>query len=147
MGTRVANPTNSLPGLHVIDIDHESALLIAQLQLDDAIELSAASKGKARADAPLSDQEAALRIQAAELASWKQSCHDAVLARSVQNAVDADAELIEAFRLVEETIAADRRAAELLSRGATQLPPPTEAQRRVGEDKAFLEVFKDDVPR
>ncbi|TFK17764.1 IBR domain-containing protein [Coprinopsis marcescibilis] len=121
-------------------IDHESAVLIAQLQLEDALLVSSRSKGKGRAGASPSDQEFALQIQAEEFSDWKQVHKDASLALSLQNALETDAGILEAYRLVEESAAADRRAAELLERG-TRLPQPTEAQRTVGEDREFVRRF------
>ena len=71
-------------------MDHESALLIAELQLQEALEISNQAKGKARADAPLSDQEIALRLQAEELSGWKQTHRDAVMAQSIDSALGLD---------------------------------------------------------
>lgn len=121
-------------------MDHESALLIAELQLQDALALSEGSKGKARADAPLSDQEIALRLQAEELSGWKQTHQDAAMAKSIDHALGLDSGIIAAYRMIEESAAADRRAAELLQRGSS-LPRPNDAQRTVGENSRFYDIF------
>jgi hypothetical protein len=129
----------------IYHMDHESALLIAELQLEDALALSASSKGKARADAPLSDQEIALRLQAEELSGWKQTHQDAAMAKSIDHALGLDSGIIEAYRMMEETAAADRRVAELLQKGSP-LPLPNDAQRTVGENRSFYDIFGG-VPR
>ncbi|EAU87331.2 IBR domain-containing protein [Coprinopsis cinerea okayama7 len=123
-------------------IDLETALLIAQLQLEDALEISAGFKGKGKANAPPSDQEIAVTLLSEEIKAWKQIHEDATLARSVNRAMGTDADILEAFRLAEESAAADRRAAEVLQRQG-RLPPPTQSQRIVGEDKAFPNRFKE----
>ncbi|KAH6883783.1 IBR domain-containing protein [Coprinopsis sp. MPI-PUGE-AT-0042] len=125
-------------------IDHESALLIAELQLQDALALSASSKGKARVDAPEADQEIALRLQVEELSGWKQTHQDAAMAESIDHALGLDARIIGAYRMMEETAAADRRAAELLQQGHS-LPRPTHAQRVVGESLNFHDVFDESL--
>ncbi|TFK17763.1 hypothetical protein FA15DRAFT_675837 [Coprinopsis marcescibilis] len=122
-------------------MDPESAALIAQLQLEDAALVVAGSKGKGRADAPPPDLEIALRLQTEEFSGWEQLYRDAALAQSIGNAIEMDARLLEAYRLMEETAVADRRAAELLEGGATDLPPLNEAQKIVGEDKDFAKIF------
>ncbi|TFK19191.1 hypothetical protein FA15DRAFT_221399 [Coprinopsis marcescibilis] len=136
-----------LPGLDDVAnnlefIDHESALLIAQLQLEDALEVSCTLKGKGRADAAPPDSEVALRLQIEELSGWKQLHQDATLAESITNAQRTDAGILEAFRLMEEAAAADRRAAELLQQGS-HIPQPTEAQKAVGDDKNFPKHFEE----
>ena len=115
--------------------DLDSALLIAQLQLDDALEVSQGRKGKARATAPRTDEEIAFQIQAEELSSWKQTYRDYTLAKSLNDALDRDAPLLEAYSVMEEAAQEDRRVAELVSRGRP-VPRPTEAQRKL-ESREF----------
>jgi hypothetical protein len=90
-----------------LDHDIESAMLIAQLQLEDALEVSRGRKGKARASAPRSDEEVAFQMQAEELGSWKQLYQDYTLAKSMSDALDKDAALLEAYRVMEEAAEAD----------------------------------------
>ncbi|TEB19942.1 hypothetical protein FA13DRAFT_297013 [Coprinellus micaceus] len=120
------------------DDDLDSALLVAQLQLDDALEVSRGRKGKARATAPRTDEEIAFQIQAEELSSWKQMYHDHTLAKSLNDALDQDAALLEVYRVMEEAAHADRRVAELVSRGRP-VPRPTDAQRKVESREFSLE--------
>ena len=115
--------------------DPETALLIAQLQLEDTLEISKGRKGKGREDQTLSDEELAFRLASEEFVSMKQMYEDYNLAKSLNDAIDQDATILEAHRVMEEAAAADRRAAELLSRGQA-LPEPTEAQRQL-EDRTF----------
>ncbi|RXW18427.1 hypothetical protein EST38_g7428 [Candolleomyces aberdarensis] len=113
----------------------ETALLIAQLQLEDTLEISKGRKGKGRVDQAPSDEELAFRLASEEFGSMKQMYQDYCLAKSLNDAIDQDAATLEAHRVMEEAAAADRRAAELLSRGQA-LPQPTEAQRLL-EDRTF----------
>ena len=115
--------------------DPETALLITQLQLQDTLEISQGRKGKGRVDQALSDEELAFQLASEEFGSLKQMYEAYNLAKSLNDAVDQDAAILEAHRVMEEAAAADRRAAELLSRGQA-LPEPTEAQRRL-EDRTF----------
>ena len=115
--------------------DPETALLITQLQLQDTLEISQGRKGKGRADRALSDEELAFQLASEEFGSLKQMYEDYNLAKSLNDAIDQDATILEAHRVMEEAAAADRRAAELLSRGRA-LPEPTKAQRRL-EDRTF----------
>ncbi|KAH6890926.1 IBR domain-containing protein [Coprinopsis sp. MPI-PUGE-AT-0042] len=121
------------------NIDHESALLIAELQLQDALAMSANSKGKARADAPASDQEIALQLQTEELSGWKQTHQDAAMAEGIDHALELDAEIIEEYRLMEETAAADRRLAQLLHQ-VPNVPEPSTAGKTV-EGNSSLNPF------
>ncbi|KAJ3521790.1 hypothetical protein NMY22_g12165 [Coprinellus aureogranulatus] len=121
-----------------LDDDLDTAILIAQLQLEDALEVSQARKGKARATAPRTDEELAFEIQAQELGSFKQLYEDYALAKSLNDALSRDADLLDACRVMEEAAQADRRVAELVSRGRP-VPRPTEAQRRLGSREFSLE--------
>ncbi|KAJ3547549.1 hypothetical protein NMY22_g1599 [Coprinellus aureogranulatus] len=121
-----------------LDEDLESAILIAQLQLEDALEVSRGRKGKARASAPRTDEELAFEIQAEELGSWKQIHQDYTLAKSLSDALDQDGALLEAYRVMEEAAREDRRVAELVSRGLPA-PTPTEAQARLERRDFSLE--------
>lgn len=118
-----------------LDQDIESALLIAQLQLEDALEVSKGRKGKSRAGTSLSDEEIAFQIQQAELGSWKQNYEDYTLAKSLNDAIERDTALLDAYRVMEEAAEADRRTAEAISRGL-QAPRPTDAQTRL-ESRTF----------
>ncbi|KAJ3547557.1 hypothetical protein NMY22_g1602 [Coprinellus aureogranulatus] len=121
-----------------LDDDLDSALLIAQLQLEDALEVSRGRKGKARATAPRTDEELAFEIQAQELGAYKQLYEDYTLAKSLNDALSQDADLLDAYRVMEEAAQADRRVAELVSRGRP-VPRPTEAQRKLESREFSLE--------
>ncbi|RXW18426.1 hypothetical protein EST38_g7429 [Candolleomyces aberdarensis] len=118
--------------------DPETALLIAHLQLEDTLEMSKGRKGKGRADQTPSDEELAFQLASEEFGFMKQMYQDYCLAKSLNDAIDQDAAILEAHRVMEEAAAADRRAAELLSRGQA-LPQPTEAQRLL-EDRTFKKL-------
>ncbi|KAJ2916355.1 hypothetical protein MD484_g4038, partial [Candolleomyces efflorescens] len=130
----------------LVDFDPETALLIAQLQLEDTLEICQGRKGKGREGQAPSDEELAFRLASEEFGSLKQLYEDYALAKSLDEAVRQDAAMLEAHRVLEEAAAADRRAAELLSRGQA-LPQLTAAQRRL-EDRGFkAEPPANSVPR
>lgn len=116
--------------METADIDHKSALLIARIQLEDTLEIERGRKGKARIDADLSDEEVAFNLQASELRSWQHGFQDFALAKSLSDALEQDAEILDAYRVMEEAAVADRRAAEAASRGRA-LPPAIESQKRL----------------
>nr|AAZ14935.1 conserved hypothetical protein [Coprinellus disseminatus] len=118
--------------------DPASALLIAHLQLEDTLQISLGRKGKARASAPPTDEEIAFQLQEAELGAFKQVYEDFTLAQSLHDALDRDAPLLEAYRVMEDAAAADRRVAEMVARGEP-VPRPTDAQRRVERREFSLE--------
>ncbi|KAH6890925.1 hypothetical protein BKA70DRAFT_1327101, partial [Coprinopsis sp. MPI-PUGE-AT-0042] len=123
-----------------LNIEHESALLIAELQLQDALPLSVNSRGKATVDAPEADQEIALRLQAERLSGWKETHRDAAIAESIDHALEWDAEITEEYRMMGETAAADRRVAQPLHQ-ISNVPQPSTAQETVGENGNLGSVF------
>lgn len=112
------------------DIDEETALLIAQLSLDDLVELETSRKGKAREDVPPTDEERAFDIQRQLLEEFLRFDQDRRLAQSLDNALDVDQDILAVLCDVERAADDDRRAAEALSRGLP-MPPKTVAQRSV----------------
>jgi len=121
--------------LNDYECDRETALLIAQLQLEDVLQISQGRKGKAPETAAPTDEEIAFKIQAEEFESWKVFVDDVALAQSLDDALQSDAEIIAAHCLLEEAAAADRMAALRLSRGEAT-PIQTEAQKK-SEDPSF----------
>ncbi|KAF8963236.1 hypothetical protein BDZ97DRAFT_1039555 [Flammula alnicola] len=118
------------------DLDAETSALIAKLALDDLEQVFTGRKGKARADAPLSDEEYAYQLQSEQFKEWLSIAEDAKYARSLGVALTTDAAYLDALITAEEAAAQDRRVAEMVSRGE-ELPPPTAAQTRV-EHPAFV---------
>lgn len=114
------------------DFDFETSALIAQFALEDIEQTLTARKGKSRVDAPLTDEEFAYQLQLESFQQLLAVSEDAKLAKSIGDAVSADAAYLEAFIATEEAAAADRRAAEMLSRGE-RLPTPSAAQARIEE--------------
>lgn len=117
------------------DTDAETSLLIAQLALEDIAHISTAHKGKARADAPLSDAELALQLQADDMHAIMQLVLDMRFARSLDCALGSDGRYLDAARIVEQGAEDDRRAALALQNGGA-LPAQSDAQRRL-EDPVF----------
>lgn len=108
-------------------MDPDTAALIAQLCLEDLEDLYRSRKGKARADAPLSNEENALEAQKRYFEQLMTVAEDEKLARSIGTAVEMDQNYLNAFLVAEAAAVADRRAAELLSRGES-LPEPNAVQ-------------------
>ncbi|KDR78118.1 hypothetical protein GALMADRAFT_266649 [Galerina marginata CBS 339.88] len=124
-------------GLFIQDgLDIDTAALIAQLALEDLEEVFQGRKGKSRADSPLSDEECAFQVQYEHYKQLLAIAEDAKLARSIGDAVAADAAFLEASITAEAAAEADRRAAEMLSRGEI-LPAPNATQARL-EDPTFI---------
>lgn len=111
-------------------MDAETAALIAKFALDDLEEAASAGKGKSRADMPLSDEEYAYQLQSQNYQQWLTVTTDAMYAQSLDGAMATDAAFLEAAIVAEAAAAADRRVAEMLSRGE-ELPPQTAAQTRM----------------
>jgi hypothetical protein len=124
--------------LHVnpSDVDHLTSLLIAQLSLDDINNITAARKGKNRYDAPISDEELALRLQNEFLEDSVRELEDYRIAKSFEAALETDFPFISVLAVVEQAAADDRAAALALHEGR-QMPPASRYQRLV-EDPTFL---------
>lgn len=124
------------PGANDDDIDADTAALIAKLYLEDLEDIYRSRKGKARADAPLTDEEHATQAQQRYFEQLMAAAEDEKLARSIGTAVEMDQEYLNAFIVAEAAAVADRRAAELLSRGES-LPEPNAVQARL-ESRNFV---------
>ncbi|KAG6910456.1 hypothetical protein DXG01_010381 [Tephrocybe rancida] len=123
------------PAFEPDELDAATARLIAQLLLQDIADISQTRKGKARADAPLSDEELAFRIQSEIWENAARTASDHAMARSLNTAIDSDYRVLRAASIAEQAAEDDRRAAEALHNGG-QLPPLSDAQRLV-EDPSF----------
>lgn len=116
------------------DVDVETSHLLARLLLEDVEEICASDKGKTRAEA-VSDQQYALELMRSDLRNVSQFAEDVVLARSIGEAVSADAECIERLRVEEQAAHDDRVYAAALSRSIA-LPMKTISQQNI-EDNTF----------
>ncbi|KAH9476744.1 ATP-dependent RNA helicase DEAH11, chloroplastic [Psilocybe cubensis] len=130
------DPGPSYSAIDDYEMDYETSALIAQLALQDIEQAYSSRKGKSRFDAGLTDEEMAYQLQLESFQRLLAESEDAKLARSLNAAVCADAAYLEAVMVAEEAANADRRAAQLLSRGE-RLPKPTAAQARV-ESRGFV---------
>jgi hypothetical protein len=127
--------------LDVINFDDlETSKLIAQLTLDDIDEVGGRRKGKARVDAPASDEEIAFRDQREYWEGVIRTIDDHILAQSINNAIASDRPYINVLAAMEQAATDDRAAALALSRGEA-LPTPSRAQRSM-ETKEFFEPLK-----
>ncbi|KAG6855483.1 hypothetical protein H0H87_002210 [Tephrocybe sp. NHM501043] len=121
-------------------LDAATSKLIAELLLEDISDISRRRKGKGRADAPLSDEELAFRMQRDIWEDTVRTVSDHAMAKSLNAAIDTDNRLLRAVSIFEQAAGDDRRAAQALSNGEP-LPPLSKAQRLV-EDPTFSELAK-----
>jgi hypothetical protein len=110
------------------DIDPESAALIASIGLWDIEEIEASKKNKGRADAPLSDEQLALREQAQGFQNILALFEDHKLAQSIDSALSSDRDCLAALSLVEQAAEDDHQSALALFEGRP-LPSPSRSQQ------------------
>lgn len=109
-----------------------SELLIAELILNDIAAVQATQKGKARENAPRSDQDIAFDLQAALLIGV---LRDHQFASSLDHAIESDARQLRRLELLERAEYDDHRAAVAL-RDGHDLPRQTQAQRMMEQGVA-----------
>lgn len=121
------------------DMDEEMAVLIAHFALEDIEEMRSTIKGKSRADARISDEELALQFQEESLRNYLNFMQDMTFAKTLEQAVDSDAGVLEMLRIVEEAAADDRRYADALHRGE---PVPAKSVAQQSLENAELYRFE-----
>ncbi|KAF8838341.1 hypothetical protein BDN67DRAFT_98483 [Paxillus ammoniavirescens] len=114
--------------------DTESELLVAELVLEDIAALEISRKGKKRDDAPLSDEELAIQLQASSIQSFIGLLSDYKFASSIDRALETDASQLTALCNLDEAEHDDHRAAIALE-GGRVLPPQTPFQRMMEAQK------------
>jgi hypothetical protein len=114
------------------DLDPATSLLFARLALRDIDEIEGSRKRKARADAPLSDEELAFQLQAEDFQNHLIALEDHRLAESLSRAIESDQDFLQTLSIVELGAQDDHAAALALSRGQV-LPQVSDAQRRLGD--------------
>lgn len=140
---RARRPPNDMSSY---DLDPETSKLIAQLTLQDIDEIDGSRKGKARANAPLSDEQIALRMQREYFQSSIREMNDLAMAKSLHDAIERDHSLLSSLSVMEQAAQDDHNMALALSNGRP-LPEKSAAQRLV-EDPAFVELAQPaDLPR
>lgn len=97
-----------MAGLFVPDMDQLTADLIVKLQLEDANQFFASSKGKSRGP---TDEELAFQLQQEEAETTSKLLLDRRMARSFATAVQADGSIVANNQLDEETANRDRELA------------------------------------
>ena len=110
------------------DDDLDTQLLVTQVQLDDLAAIQARQKGKARADAPASDEHIAWQHQKTVLEEQQTILRDKRLVQSVHQAVDNDREMLILMASVDRAERDDHAAALALSRDEA-LPAETDYQK------------------
>ena len=96
--------------------DDPSLETILQISLEEAVTRVEHLLGKTREGAPLTAEQLALQLHRVELEAAQQSMIDARFARSLERAVDEDAQMIQFFQGIEERERADRDLALGMSR-------------------------------
>ena len=101
----------------------DSHALIASLYLEEIEQVQASRKGKAQDGAPLTDEELAFQLYAEEMGRFLAVSRDAILADSIDKAIQADRTLLRAFATFEAQETRDRDMAFTLS-GQTRPSSP-----------------------
>ncbi|KAF8447309.1 hypothetical protein L210DRAFT_1016085 [Boletus edulis BED1] len=114
--------------LHEQVADTASEILVAEMVLNDIVAVQATRKGKAREDAPLSDADIALDLQAGSMTTLIDVLQDHRFALSIDRAIESDAHELGRLNLVERAERHDHRAAVALGEGL-DLPHQTRPQR------------------
>ncbi|KZP05172.1 hypothetical protein FIBSPDRAFT_914959 [Athelia psychrophila] len=109
-------------------MDLDTEILVVSLVIQDAGDLIAARKGKARADARTPDCELAAEEQLASAKIHLAFLQDCALARSMDTALRLDGDLIHTLCNIDQGEHDDHAAAVAMSRGRP-LPAPTPSQR------------------
>ncbi|KFA75374.1 hypothetical protein S40288_01978 [Stachybotrys chartarum IBT 40288] len=105
-------------------MDEATLGLIIELQLQDIEALASSSKGKQR-DGEVPDPVAAVDAYKEELEVLRQSVRDAVMSRSLADAVRLDGDAITALELNEQQAREDRRIAQQIHAGGNVERPQT----------------------
>ncbi|KAG6830922.1 hypothetical protein H0H92_013850 [Tricholoma furcatifolium] len=126
------------PVLDLDDLDSTTSKLIAELLIQDIADIDSRRKGKAKADAPRSDEELAFSLQRELWESTLRTVEDYIMAKSLDDAIASDHRLLRTTLIQEQAAQDDRRAALALN-GGNPLPPLSDAQRLV-EDANFSEL-------
>ena len=118
----------ALAGNSAVESDIASELLVAELVLNDIAAVQATRKGKAREDAPRSDEDIAFDVQATSLNAFLGILHDYQFASSIDRAIESDTSQLASLALVDRVEHDDHRAAVALG-GGHDLPRQTWSQR------------------
>ena len=97
--------------LHERGSDTASELLVVELVLNDIAAVQATRKGKAREDAPRSDEDIAFDLQAASLSGLMGVLEDHQFALSIDRAIESDTCQLGRLAVLERAQLDDRRAA------------------------------------
>lgn len=124
--------TMALTRNSAVEFDTASELLVAELALDDIAAVQATRKGKAREDAPRSDEDIAFDLQATSLNTLVDTLQDHRFALSIDRAIEYDAPHLQRFSLINQAECDDHRVAVALGHGH-ELPQQTMSQRMMME--------------
>lgn len=116
-----------------MDLDRATARLVAQLALEDIEDIDSRRKRKARADAPPTDEETAMVEQALIYQALLSAMDDFRFAESLDEALEADQEVLSAAAAAEQAALDDHLYAEALSNGR---PPPARSRAQEMAERA-----------
>lgn len=132
----------ALSPLFTMDADADTLALIAALSLADISSVHAARKGEAPAGAPQTDEELAFELCAAEAAALLALSQDAILAESIDRALQTDRAALRACAAVEAQEASDRNAALALAGQAPQTSPSYRCGEGDGEVVSVADLLE-----
>ncbi|KIP11509.1 hypothetical protein PHLGIDRAFT_477035 [Phlebiopsis gigantea 11061_1 CR5-6] len=115
----------------------DSHALIASLYLEDIDRVQASRKGKAQDGSPLTDEELAFQLYAEEMSRFLAVSRDAILAGSIDKAIEEDRTLLRAYATFEAQEARDRNMAFSLS-GQTRPSAPASSTFTDADDVVSL---------
>jgi len=101
--------------------DDPSLEAVLRASLEEAVTRGEHLQGKAREGAPLTAEQLAVQLHIAELEAALRSALDSQLARSIDRAVDEDAQMVQFFQEVEEREREDRLLAMEMSRPSSRM--------------------------
>ncbi|TFY59506.1 hypothetical protein EVJ58_g5733 [Rhodofomes roseus] len=119
-----SSPSSSTSTIDASESENSSdyLALIAELTLQDIDDISASRKGKGNALAPKSDDEFAFDLLAEEARSMLFLARDMAFAQSLDDALQADYEILQEASRADEVARCDREYALALQEGR---PPPS----------------------
>ena len=122
----VLSPRAATPPMELPTKDDLSLEIALRVSLEEATDRGEHIQGKAREDAPLTAEQLAIQLHVAELEAALRSALDSRFARSVERAIDDDAQMIQFFQEMEEREREDRVLAlgmrTGMSRSASRTP-------------------------
>jgi hypothetical protein len=109
------SPSPALSTVELLITEDPSLEIVLRISLEEAVKRGEHLQGKAREGAPLTAEQLALQLHVTELEAVLQFALDSRFARSLERAVDEDAQMIQFFQEIEARELEDRMFALGLS--------------------------------